>query len=245
MSFYPVRILFQLSILLMLMISMKSTQAQDCPFGVENCISPCGRYIDTDGDGWCDRTIRTITKTDSLHIKKDSTIQQTDHYQIHNNSTKKSANTNFSTDTLQNQNLKYIISHINDNTLNAAKLSLKPIHENPKNKSAPRYQLIFYSSLTIGAYLLSLLLMHLKVFKKKTHRRIWNVLLLLTFLISGLLGLILVIQINYNVLTSFFIQFLQWHVDFGIGMALISIFHIIWHFTYFKNIFKKTQHNEA
>jgi hypothetical protein len=65
------------------------------------------------------------------------------------------------------------------------------------------------------------------------HRRIWNYLLLVVFLASALLGLFLAIQIDYNLPLNWYRISLWLHVEFGIIMATISIFHIVWHSYYF------------
>jgi hypothetical protein len=68
------------------------------------------------------------------------------------------------------------------------------------------------------------------------HRKIWNVLLLITFLVSGIFGLILAITISTGFRLSFYATLLFWHVEFGIAMATISIFHIAWHWNYYKKM---------
>jgi len=86
---------------------------------------------------------------------------------------------------------------------------------------------------------LTLFLSQKQIIKKVTHRRIWNVLLLITFLVSCLFGLLLVIQINYNFAMDIFRTILYWHVQFGIAMSFIAIFHFLWHLKYYLNMFKK------
>ena len=82
-------------------------------------------------------------------------------------------------------------------------------------------------------YAVSLLLVKTKRYKKITHRKIWNYLLLITFLVSALLGLWLVVLINYELDTEFFKSYLTWHVDFGIAMSVVGIIHFIWHWNYY------------
>jgi hypothetical protein len=78
-----------------------------------------------------------------------------------------------------------------------------------------------------------------KKIKVSQHRKIWNVILLITFLVSGIFGIILAILISYGIRLDFYSDLLFWHVEFGIAMAIISIFHISWHWKYFKRIIKK------
>jgi len=69
-----------------------------------------------------------------------------------------------------------------------------------------------------------------------THRKIWNILLTLTFLASGLLGILLVIRINFGISIPLPFNMLYWHVEAGIAMTAISIFHIIWHWPWYRGL---------
>jgi hypothetical protein len=219
-----------------------SVHSQGCPFNIENCRGGCGRWIDVDGDGICDLSARLKeTKTDSVIIE---TIDNGSNQTTNNNSdsqNKIKEHNNASSKVVKKESDSEANTTIDNSTQNidietnviANEADISEI----KPKVAPRYNFILYSALSFGFYFLSLLLLQLKVYSLKIHRRIWNILLLITFLVSGILGLVLVIQINYGVMMKHFLQFMQWHVDFGIGMAWISIFHIIWHIKYFKAIF--------
>ncbi len=69
--------------------------------------------------------------------------------------------------------------------------------------------------------------------RNHTHRRIWNTLLLLAFLVSGLLGVFLVIQINYKLEIPWIKKVLKWHVDFGIALVCLAMIHLGWHLRYY------------
>jgi preprotein translocase subunit YajC len=87
-------------------------------------------------------------------------------------------------------------------------------------------------------YSISFLLVRLKKIKLITHRRIWNSLLAIVFLISGILGIIIAIQIDTKTILPGYSRMLWFHVEAGIIMAVISVFHIVWHINYYKIIFK-------
>ncbi|MBP1677622.1 MAG: hypothetical protein H6Q20_2181 [Bacteroidetes bacterium] len=101
------------------------------------------------------------------------------------------------------------------------------------------YPLVEVGGATIVFYLISWLLTKFKIYKTSVHRKIWNVILLISFVVSGILGLVLVFQINYDVLGNWYGTFMWLHVDFGIVMALTSIFHILWHTKYFGTMLRK------
>ena len=101
------------------------------------------------------------------------------------------------------------------------------------------YYLFTIIIIVFTAYLVSFILSKISIIKKSTHKKIWNLLLLITFLVSATLGIILVIQINYKLNFPLLDKILIWHVNFSIAMAIIAIFHLSWHLKYFQNIFKK------
>ena len=71
------------------------------------------------------------------------------------------------------------------------------------------------------------------------HRKLWNVLLLITFLFTGILGIILIFRISFNLALPYLSDMLFWHVEFGIAMAMISFFHVLWHWDYYKKMIIK------
>ena len=94
------------------------------------------------------------------------------------------------------------------------------------------YLLIPIGILLLLLYLLSGLLVRLNFLKKAFHLKIWNSALLITFLITGFLGLLLAFQINYKLEWPLVKTLLKWHVDFGIAMSFIAVFHLLRHGKY-------------
>jgi hypothetical protein len=102
----------------------------------------------------------------------------------------------------------------------------------------------FISPIALGFFLIygiSFLLYKTKRMKVATHRKIWNVLLLATFLVTGVFGLLLTIQLDYTLPFRIPIDLLFWHVEAGIAMSLISIFHVAWHFKYYAKLFRTSR----
>ncbi len=100
------------------------------------------------------------------------------------------------------------------------------------------YLILPIGILSLILYLLTLILSRLSVIRLATHRKIWNILLLITFIVTALLGLILAIQVNYKIKIPFIKQLLTLHVDFGIGMTMIAVFHFLWHWKYYVALLK-------
>jgi hypothetical protein len=112
------------------------------------------------------------------------------------------------------------------------------ISDNSKSNSGINYYFVPIAIFLFAVYLITLHLKRNKKIKISQHRKFWNLILLITFLVSGIFGIILAIIISYGIRLSFYSYLLFWHVEFGIAMAIISIFHISWYIKYFKKIFQ-------
>ena len=87
-------------------------------------------------------------------------------------------------------------------------------------------------------YLTTYILTKKKIMKLRSHIKLWNYLLLISFIVSGGLGVMLVFKINFGWFLNFPINMMYWHVEFGVVMAILTIFHIIWYMPYFRRIKK-------
>jgi spermidine synthase len=103
------------------------------------------------------------------------------------------------------------------------------------------YPLIPITTITVLAYFTTWLFYRWNLFSALAFQKFWNYLLLITFLVSGLLGLLSVIKINYKLEIPNYDDYLQWHVAFGIGMVIISVFHLSWNIKYYFT-FKKNRY---
>jgi hypothetical protein len=88
------------------------------------------------------------------------------------------------------------------------------------------YDIIPISTILLVAYLGSYLLYHNNYIKKSIHIRLWNILILVTFLVSAGAGLILLILAEYGIALPISQSLLYWHVQFAIAMFWIALFHI-------------------
>ena len=100
------------------------------------------------------------------------------------------------------------------------------------------YHFLPISLILIFFYVLGSFMVKKKVISLVNHRRIWNILLLITFFISGILGILWVIRLDLGWRISLPFSILFWHTETGIAMTVISIFHIIWHWPYLKKLFR-------
>jgi len=93
--------------------------------------------------------------------------------------------------------------------------------------------------LTLGCYLCTALLVKTGIMQRVTHRKIWNSLLLISFVVAGILGILLAIRVNYKLDWPWMESLLKWHVDAGILMSIVATLHLVWHLSYYLNIFKR------
>jgi hypothetical protein len=76
-----------------------------------------------------------------------------------------------------------------------------------------------------------------KIIKQVLHRRIWNIVLGVSALVSVLLGMLLLLNLDLGWSITLPFSMLYWHVEAGIAMGLIAIFHVGWHWRYFTKLF--------
>jgi spermidine synthase len=105
------------------------------------------------------------------------------------------------------------------------------------------YHVISTGFTAILLYLISYFLYRIGYYTLQLHRKFWNSVLAIAFIITALAGVFLALQINYKWNIPIIKSVLKWHVEFGIGLAITGLFHFIWHLSYFGKIFNQTTRN--
>lgn len=103
------------------------------------------------------------------------------------------------------------------------------------------YHVLPIGIISIVFYFLSLLSLKAGILNRKTHKAIWNSLLLISFISTASAGIFLALQSNYKWDIRAYEKFLSWHVQFGIGMSFTGIIHLTWHLSYFSGLFNRKQ----
>lgn len=194
----------------------------DCPRGETNCAYPgiCRSYVDTNNDGICDHSQPAPKESADGDLSVSSTDtpemivkvnEKTGLYAIDDNST--------------------VIAGLDD----SGSMRGGDIANGSNRLSYYLVPIILIISILYG---ISYLLSAKHIIKVVVHRRIWNVLLLVSTIISALLGLFLILGIDFGIDISLPLNSLFWHVEAGIAMGLIAVFHIIWHWRYFQKMLK-------
>lgn len=95
-----------------------------------------------------------------------------------------------------------------------------------------------YHVLPIGVtvmviYLFTLFLSVSGFTPRLSHRRFWNWVLLVSFFLSGLLGIFLALRITYRWEIPFAESVKHWHVEAGSAMVFAAVIHLTWHLSYY------------
>ena len=101
------------------------------------------------------------------------------------------------------------------------------------------YHLALILAAALLLYLITFGLYKLKVFERQAHRKIWNTLLLLAFLLVAALGILLVLQVNYKWELDWLDAYTTIHVDAGIALVLSGLLHLSWHLDYYGRLFRR------
>ncbi len=254
-------------LLISILIPATALAWDDCPHNEINCPAPgdCERYIDTDNDGICDHSqpapedrnsnmINTEIgeEVNSLISGKDiktKTVNEiAEIYQINKKEYSEKLSEHLGVD-IKPENSFQLLHDNYGLEPSAAKdiaasiklgtqINIPETTESGNKQSEERYHLLLISLFLIILYAITHILSKKKIISVINHRKIWNILLLITFLISGILGILLVIRINFGIAIPLPFNILFWHVEVGIAMFVISIFHTLWHWAYFKNLFR-------
>jgi hypothetical protein len=100
------------------------------------------------------------------------------------------------------------------------------------------YDILLPSIPVILGYLSTYTLYRTGFIKKSIHINIWNFIIGISFVICGLAGFILLILLDMGIALPINAQILYWHVEFGITIAIVTIFHFHTYWKSSKTMFK-------
>lgn len=234
--------LFAVSILLVT-CSMANAQCKD---SAVNCTGNCGQYIDDNKDYFCDES---IIDTSLFPIKPATVVSIQEVLDTIAKKEEKilpAGSTSF-------ENPKQDLKRLPEKKQNANESQPQPgsiqfftppitvgngTRQHMKGKKN-NYHFLSIAVPLIITYFLLLWLSSIKKIKKITMLRIWNILLLVSFLVTAILGLLITAKIIYNLQLPYMKMIYIIHVDFGVAMAIISIFHLLRHWNYYKTILSR------
>ena len=217
-----------LSSIIFILIAFSSTSIyawDNCPYGLEDDPYPgeCKRYIDTDGDGICDRSQPAPEDRDTSIFLNEENIEEN----------VKDDNKYFK------ETDKKIIGGIFIAEAASNEKTVSDSPPSPERKSLPSYHFLEIFLVSLLIYFGGKFLARKLEISSCKEKKFWNVFLLISFIGSAGTGMILVFVRDYDWFRSINFNFLFWHVEFSIVMALLGIFHALWHLKYYLSIFKK------
>jgi len=217
-----------LSSIIFILIAFSSTSIyawDNCPYGLEDDPYPgeCKRYIDTDGDGICDRSQPAPEDRNASVILSEENIEENikDDNKYFKETDKKIIGGIFIAEAASNEK------------------TVSDSPPSPERKSLPSYHFLEIFLVSLLIYFGGKFLARKLEISSCKEKKFWNVFLLISFIGSAGTGMILVFVRDYDWFRSINFNFLFWHVEFSIVMALLGIFHALWHLKYYLSIFKK------
>jgi hypothetical protein len=188
-----------------------------CPRGSVNCYFPgdCHSYIDTNRDSICDRSQPSP--------------------QVGSNAAgSTSGNLGLSLDTA-------IVGGAETGTDSGEAVTVKDSSMTESAAAIAGRHSYNFVPITVSAvvlYAVTWLLSSRKVITQVVHRRIWNLVLLVSSLVSIIPGGILTLNLDLRTRIPLPFNLRYWHVEAGIVLGIVALFHIIWHWRYFIKLLK-------
>jgi len=213
-----------------------------CPRGEINCRYPakCHSYIDTNKDRICDRSQAnpqsaiTPVPAATQAVNAASTTTGTLAVAVTPAATAASIE---KSDSTADSVPAVAVPDDSSNTPPGSSRE-EPVTSPAAAESGYSYYFVPILLVTAILYALTWFMSARKVIKTLLHRKIWNVVLLVTMLVSSVLGLFLILSIDFNINITLPFNLLFWHVEAGIALGIVGIFHIGWHWRYFAKMLR-------
>jgi hypothetical protein len=203
--------------------TMSGACAAGCPYGLVNDPYPgqCSRYIDVDGDGICDFSQAAATTTSTSNT--DTTSSGGD---------SSSASSSTGGHDIQNGNSDH--SDVNNTTVDPSSGGL----DGSNTTDGSDFHIIPVSLLIIGAYLFTHYLFSKGILTPKKHKRVWNLLVMGSYLGTSITGVLLIFMVNLGISLAYRQGLTYWHVELALLMVIGTLIHFHIYRKPFNNMFK-------
>ncbi|MBN2239788.1 MAG: hypothetical protein JW712_08435 [Dehalococcoidales bacterium] len=196
-----------------------------CRKNVGYCYFPgdCRSYIDTNGDGICDRSqpepVEEIVESPQAAEEPVDTGIETVSVTVNTGETRPETDASESAGPVD------------------AETARAPVEAAPVESGSIYYFLQVFLPVVI-LYGITWLASRRRMIPLSLHRKIWNYILLVPALASCIFGIILTAQIEFGMTVTLPFDMLFWHVEAGIVMGTVAVLHIAWHWKYFMKALK-------
>jgi len=232
----------------------------ECPFGLVNDTAPgnCRLYTDSDGNRMCD-----LSETSESHNCTDDQVvsDNPDYLDLIDGTTLKTMTVSGVANTygINAQEFARAISEYSGAKVSPED-GFQSLHDNygvkpsvvkeiasnikagktidkadlPKaDETSHSYNLIAITLVTILLYAATSLLYRTGKISMILHKKIWNWALLISFAATSILAIVWLLNIEYRLGINLGLNTSYWHIETGIVMILISIFHAAEHAKYY------------
>lgn len=81
--------------------------------------------------------------------------------------------------------------------------------------------------------------------RKIIHVSVWNFIILVAFMISGGAGLLLILLLELGMKLPISPQLLYWHVELGVTLAIVTLFHLHIYWKTFRSMFQANGRSDS
>lgn len=201
--------------------------AVGCPYGRTGyCPGRCGHFIDSEGNGNCD-LIQTTTQSTTSNVATSDSDSSID-------SPNSVSQGNVNVDSSSAQDLKDVsaVADVNTRTIHNSGIFGDNIVD------STNYHTIPWSILIIAGYFFTHFLFSKGILNQRKHRRIWNLLVTVGYMGTGITGILLILLVNLSIKTILNPSITYLHVELSILMVIGTLIHIHLYKKPFKNMFK-------
>lgn len=206
--------------------TMEGACAGGCPYGLNYDPYPgqCPRYIDANGSGSCDLAVSAASTTQTTSSDSSSNSGSQD------------------TTTVQSDSQSSIDSstNITDHQAGSNATAMQDSGTSGLNGTTDgsNFHIIPATIIIIGAYLFTYYLFKSGILKAKQHKKIWNILVSVGYLGTGITGVLLTVMINLGISTAYNPGITYWHAELALLMVLGTFIHLHIYRRSFKKMFK-------
>lgn len=195
-------------------LTISSSCATSCPFGMVNCTGQCSRFTDADSNGICDLSQTVASTSDSSTIDASTSVDDPVSQSLPDpNGSQQDVGANGSAVGDGDGSGGF---HFGDG----------------------EYHILPISLLLIGSYLFTYYLFKKGILSRRKHHKLWNLLLTVGYVGTGSTGVFLVFMINLGIRTALNPSITYWHAELAILMVIGTIIHVHIYKKSMKNMFK-------
>lgn len=108
-----------------------------------------------------------------------------------------------------------------------------------QNTITTKYNVVPITAALFILYLISVFLTDRKIISVVVHRKIWNLILTLSFIPTAASAVLIALKMDLGWDIPMLAELLFWHTEIGLIMVWTASFHILWHWRYYLAYIKK------